>query len=226
MGFDTGWVDSKGRRVRQQPQKVRRWRGQGDLKRQLIQRDHTELTGGQLAGQNRLSVGHRREHAGIGRRGLWVDHAPPRPHKIPRGDGLAIAPAPIGVEIKGVGQPVSADVPARRCARNDLTVGGRGGQPLKQINHDVGCRHALPQVGVQCLRLFAVAAVQHLLVGQHFGCGLAFFIKHNLNRLAQRDRPRRGAIGLGRATSHHQAGAQRQGHNLAHLHSSDSHFER
>ena len=115
-------MDRVGGRVTEQPEEIWRGRFQPHMQCGRIDRVDRELIGLELARGDRVGVCNRRKDFRIVGTRCRVRRTAQPGDKIISGYRIAIRPAAIAAQMEDIVETVSADVPALRCAGNDLAV--------------------------------------------------------------------------------------------------------
>ena len=156
-------VHGKGAVVIHQLDEVGRGRIERDFEGGVVECFHTHLVEvGDLALEVGLGVHHREQHVGILITRFRMQGPMPTPHVISRSHLVAVGPFRVRVEVKGNDPTFIAELPALGHARLGLQRDGIFDcQALEQSSDDVILRYAGHHVGIETLRLSAVAIMQY-----------------------------------------------------------------
>ncbi len=135
---------------------------QGDLQGEVVQGFYAHLAEvGELALGVGFGIDDGVEHVGVEVTHCRVECPVPGPDVVVCGDGIAVGPAGLGIDVKGDHRAVIADIPASGHAGFGLQgVGILDRQALEQGADELVFRHAGDHVWVEALGFGAVAVVQ------------------------------------------------------------------
>ena len=166
MRLDTRAVNRIARRMRQQPEKIRRGGLELNLERVVVERAHSQVGDGPPPGRDRARVQDRIQYKRVpGQRGR-IQATPQPVDEIVGHDGIAVGPARVAPQRERIGPAVVAYFPGLRGAGNILAIGRLVDQAFEQISLDVRARNPLALMRVQTLRLRAVTPMKDLNFGE------------------------------------------------------------